>query len=733
MIYKKGDFIGQKYEVFDVLGMGGCGIVYLVYSNETESVYALKTFRDEYLEDDQTRERFKKECQVWIDLERHPYLVRASFVVEISGRLFIAMEYIAPDEQGLNSLEAYLRYRPPDLAQSLSWAIQFCHGMEYAYSKGIKAHRDIKPANILIGQDKAVKISDFGLAGVIGSSRITSKIKLDIQKDKVGFSCQTMEGTGFGTPTHMPPEQFINAAGCDEISDIYSFGIVLYQMASNGRLPFLPAFPRDNSEEESMRFWREMHKLHCQAPIPKLSTPLFPIIFRCLEKNPINRYFSFKELRRDLEVLCKKQTGEVVRLPEKEELEVGDWLNKGFSLSALGKHQEAIDCYNKALEINPNFASAWSNKGSILGKQGRYEEELKCYDRAIEIDPKYVSAWYNKGNLLGRQGRFEESLKCLDRAIEIDPNFAPTWHGKGVILGKQGRFEEASKCFNCAIEINQRDALVWYGKALSEDGLGRRQDAIFSYKKFIELASVQDKEKVEDAQQRIKELEALEWIKALEWINKGVSLYNLGKHQEAMVYFDRSIEINPRDANAWNNKGAVLLNQGSFEEALKCYDHAIEINPRDANAWNNKGAVLLNQGRYEESLKCLDRAIEINPNHANAWYNKGVVLGNQGSFEEALKCYDRAIEIDPNLASVWYNKGNLLGRQGRFEEALKCYDRAIEVNPNFASAWYNKAFSEDKLGQKQDAIFSYKKFIELASVQHKEKVEYARKRLKELA
>jgi serine/threonine protein kinase len=168
--YKKGDFIGPKYEVYNVLGVGGFGVVYLVYSREMKSVYALKTFRDEYLEDPQTRDRFRKEAQVWIDLERHPNLVRASFIDEISGRLFIALEYIAPDEHGLNSLEGYLRYTPPDLAQNLRWSIQFCHGMEYAYSKGIRAHRDIKPANIMISQDKAVKISDFGLAGVIGTS-----------------------------------------------------------------------------------------------------------------------------------------------------------------------------------------------------------------------------------------------------------------------------------------------------------------------------------------------------------------------------------------------------------------------------------------------------------------------------------------------------------------------------------------------------------------------------------
>src|SRR3989338_10568320 len=150
-LYKKGDFIGTKYWVYDVLGMGGFCIVYLVYYHEAKSVFALKTFREEYLEDREAQERFKKEAQIWIDMDRHPYLIRAEFVDKISGRLFIGIEYIAPDENGLNSLDGYLKHSPPDLSQSLCWGIQFCHGMEYAYSKGIKAHRDIKPANIMIG------------------------------------------------------------------------------------------------------------------------------------------------------------------------------------------------------------------------------------------------------------------------------------------------------------------------------------------------------------------------------------------------------------------------------------------------------------------------------------------------------------------------------------------------------------------------------------------------------
>ncbi|MEK6900959.1 MAG: protein kinase, partial [Nanoarchaeota archaeon] len=374
--YKKGDFIGQKYEVYDVLGMGGFGIVYLVYSHETKFVYALKTCKDEYLEDREAQERFKKEAQIWINMDRHPYLVRAHFVNAIPDRLFIAIDYIAPGENGLNSLDGYLRRIPPDLSQSLRWGIQFCYGMGYAYSKGIRAHRDIKPANIMIAYDKTLKITDFGIAGVIGSARI-SEIKMDIKNNTVGFSCQTVEGSGFGTPTHMPPEQFTNAASCDERSDIYSFGIVLYQMAAGGSLPFLPNLPANNSDDEHIRFWHDMHRLHSLSPVPRLNSPLFPIIQRCLEKEPKKRYQSFADLRLELEPLLKKLTGEVVKAPERKELEAREWNNKGFSLGNLGKHQEAIACFDRMLEIDPRYAGAWYNE-LPRSKLTGYQKNVNC-------------------------------------------------------------------------------------------------------------------------------------------------------------------------------------------------------------------------------------------------------------------------------------------------------------------------------------------------------------------
>jgi tetratricopeptide (TPR) repeat protein/tRNA A-37 threonylcarbamoyl transferase component Bud32 len=673
-VHKKGDLIGGKYEVYGGLGHGGFGVVYLVYSHETKSVFALKTFLDEYLPDVETRERFRREASVWVDLGRHPYIVRVYHVDEIAGRLYIAMEYIAPDEQGLKSLEDYLTHRPPDLAQSLRWAIQVCHGMEYAYSKGIRCHRDIKPANIMITQDGTVKITDFGLAGVLDTSRAASGVRLHVHQGRVGLS--TMGGGGFGTPTHMPPEQFTNAKDCDERSDIYAFGVVLYQMVTEGKCPFLAPWPKDGSEEERMRFGRAMCRLHSESPVPRLNSPLSIVIQRCLEKEPGRRYQTFRGLRRELEPLLRRQTGEAVRPPEMKELEEWEWSNKGVSLNSLGRSEESIRCFDKALEINPTDHQTWSNKGVSLNSLGRSEEAVRCCDKALEIDPTNHKAWNNKGLSLRKLGRFEESIRCYDKALEINPTDHNAWTNKGPSLDSLGRFEEAVRCCDKALEINPTDTGAW--------------------------------------------------------TNKGVSLGSLGRFEESIRCYDKVLEINPTDTGAWTNKGASLGDLGRLDESIRCFDKALEINPTNHKAWGNKGSSLRMLGRFDDAIRCYDKVLEINPTDHEAWNNKGASLGDLGRFEEAVRCFDKALEIDPTDQQAWNNKGLSLRKLGRFEDAIRCYDKALKINPTEFQAWYNKAGCEYALGRKRDAASSFRKFVGLAPPQYAAQIGYARRRLQEL-
>ena len=585
-IYQPGDIIGQKYEVYRVLGKGGFGVVYLVYDHEIEDARALKTFHNEFLADAKIRDLFRKEANVLVELERHPYLVRTYFVDEISGRLFIAMEYIPPNEQGINSLADYLQNCLPELSQSLRWAIQICFGMEYAYSKGIRTHRDLKPENIMIAQDGTAKITDFGLAGVLdallaNSTRLT---------EKSGQFEKTQVGVWLGTPTHMPPEQFDNAASCDERSDIYAFGVMLFQMAS-GELPFLATPPRDDSREEFMRFGLEMQQLHNEASVLQLNSPIFPIIQRCLEKKPGKRYQSFAQLRSDLEAMLKQQNGEVIKPPQLGKLDAWELSNKGNSLESLGRYEDATRYLDKALEIDPLNAAVLASKGNSLNSLGRYEEAIHYLDKALKIDPRNLSALNNKGNSLRELGRYEEAICFYDKALEIDSRFVLALSNKSGSLHDTGRYEEAIRYCDKSLKIDPHNVVALDSKANSLDGLGR--------------------------------------------------------YEEALRYYDKALELDPRNVATLYNKGTCLGSLGRYETAISCFSQTLEIDSHHVLAMYNKGTCLGNLDRHEEAILCYDQALKIDPCHVGALFNKANSLYNLSRKREAVQSYRQFLEIVP--------------------------------------------------------------------------------------
>jgi tetratricopeptide (TPR) repeat protein len=712
-LYKKGDVIGGKYEIHGTLGKGGFGVVYLAYAREMEEVCALKTFRDELLADAAARDAFKKEALMWVNLEAHPFILAARWVVEVSGRLFVAMDYVVPDACGRVSLADHLAGAggPLDAGQTLKWAVQFCLGMEHAQTRGIKCHRDIKPANILITKDGTLKISDFGLAasaeaawrrtGGRGGSLVTRG-----PQGSFGLSLmQTGGAARCGTPGYMAPEVY-RGEGADIRSDIYSFSLVLWQMAAGS--PVLPFVVPYRGDLES--YLGQIYEQQMTGRVPRVDNLLGPVIERGLCPEPAERYGSFGELRGALEPILERKTGKKIEVPQVGEKTAVFWNNKGCSLATLGLHKEAINCYDQALAIAPRDAEAWSNKGNELADLGRHEEAINCYDQALAIDPRAAKTWSNKGLALVDLGRREEGINCYDQALAIDPRDATVWNNKGSALDDVGRREEGISCYDQALAIDSRFAAAWYNKGNALVALGRREEGINCYDQAL----------------------AIDPRKAAAWSNKGNALDGLGRHEEAINCYDQALAIDPRDAKTWSNKGLALVDLGRREEAVGCYDRALAIDSRYARAWSNKGWALAGLGRREEAIRCYDQALAIDPRDGRAWNNKGHALKALGRREEAIRCYDQALAIDPRNAWTWASKSLALDALGRQEEALRCYDQALAIDPRCAAVWFGKASLENAMGLRREAALSYRKFIELAPLQDARQIAHARQRLAEL-
>jgi tetratricopeptide (TPR) repeat protein len=167
---------------------------------------------------------------------------------------------------------------------------------------------------------------------------------------------------------------------------------------------------------------------------------------------------------------------------------------KGLESNEQGKYQEAIDYYDKALELDPNYVSALNNKGVALKKQGKYQEAIDYYDKALELDPNYVSALDNKGQVFEEQGKYQEAIAWFDKALKVNPNYEESLtnkvnalNNKGNALLELGNYNEGIKYYDKVLEIdpNNEYALANTGWALNQQG--KYQEAIEYYDKALEI------------------------------------------------------------------------------------------------------------------------------------------------------------------------------------------------------------------------------------------------------
>ena len=567
MSWQIGDRIENRFEIHDIKGgegKSGFGIVYICYDPQNKVPLALKTFQAKFLSSQKAQKEFTQEAITWTRLDKHKNIVRAYYVKKIEGQTYIFLEYVTG-----GNLDDWLYTKQLDLPLALNFALQFSTGMDYAYQKMGLIHRDIKPSNILLTQDKMVKITDFGLAK-------TLEVK---PEEIVPSDFSYVQSSTAGTLPYMAPEQFTDQK-IDTRADIYSFGIVLYQMITM------------NYPYQKRSSWLEMHMNGSPLPIKQtIPAELTVLIHKCLQKNPAKRYQNFSKLRQDLSKIYVDLTGETITKESPKELNAYDLVNKGAALRELGRPEEAVACYDQALEIDPRLAQALGNKGVALRALGRPEEALDSYDQALDINLRDATVWNNKGVVLDVLSRPEEALDSYDQSLEINPLYAGAWVNKGIVLGALSRSEEALTCFDQALDINPR-----YAEA---------------------------------------------------WINKGNELRALSRPVEAITYYDEALKINPLFAEAWYNKGDTLGALGRHEEALACFDQALETNPRFAKAWYNKGVALDALSGPVEAIACYDEALDINPRFANAWYNKGLKFGALGRHEEAISAFQQFIEYAP--------------------------------------------------------------------------------------
>jgi tetratricopeptide (TPR) repeat protein len=290
---------------------------------------------------------------------------------------------------------------------------------------------------------------------------------------------------------------------------------------------------------------------------------------------------------------------------------------------------------------------------------------------------------------------------ALNDAVEIRPDEV---FYQGSVYSTDAAFQIALEQQNdgnpaAALEIYDlvlfripRHALAHNNRGVALVELAKIEDALISYNRSIDL-----KPDYADA-----------------YFNRGNLLANIGRRDDAMVNYDMAIAANPNFASAYKNRGNLFYDLMSYGAALADYDTAISLMPEDFEAHNNKGNALRELRRYDDAVASYDAALAIRPNEILPHINRSITFHAMARHKDALTSLDRAFPIQPNEANYHDMRGNILLELNRFEEAMTSYEKALEIQPNYAVAYVSRGNALRRFGHFADAVANFDRAIEIS-------------------